>query len=51
MNLFSYPCLDKACLAQSPQLHKQMAICADFPRVFEIGTKPYEFLFFIYTSF
>lgn len=26
-----------ACLAQSPQLYKQMAICADFNRVFEIG--------------
>ncbi|MCO5564767.1 hypothetical protein L7F22_018435 [Adiantum nelumboides] len=26
-----------ACLAQSPQLHKQMAICADFGLVFEIG--------------
>lgn len=26
-----------ACLAQSPQLYKQMAICADFDRVFEIG--------------
>ncbi|XP_002965575.2 aspartate--tRNA ligase 1, cytoplasmic [Selaginella moellendorffii] len=26
-----------ACLAQSPQLHKQMAICGDFRRVFEIG--------------
>ncbi|CDP04847.1 unnamed protein product [Coffea canephora] len=26
-----------ACLAQSPQFHKQMAICADFGRVFEIG--------------
>lgn len=26
-----------ACLAQSPQLHKQMAICGDFNRVFEIG--------------
>jgi aspartyl-tRNA synthetase len=26
-----------ACLAQSPQLHKQMAICADFKRVFEVG--------------
>eukprot|EP00878_Enallax_costatus_P016449 GHUV01017254.1.p1 GENE.GHUV01017254.1~~GHUV01017254.1.p1 ORF type:complete len:473 (+),score=150.41 GHUV01017254.1:342-1760(+) len=25
------------CLAQSPQLYKQMAICADFERVFEIG--------------
>ena len=26
-----------ACLAQSPQLHKQMGIRADFGRVFEIG--------------
>jgi aspartyl/asparaginyl-tRNA synthetase len=26
-----------ACLAQSPQLYKQMAICADFERVFEVG--------------
>lgn len=26
-----------ACLAQSPQLHKQMAICGNFRRVFEIG--------------
>ncbi|KAG7560781.1 Aminoacyl-tRNA synthetase class II (D/K/N) [Arabidopsis thaliana x Arabidopsis arenosa] len=26
-----------ACLAQSPQLHKQMAICGDLRRVFEIG--------------
>ena len=26
-----------ACLAQSPQLCKQMAICADFGKVFEIG--------------
>lgn len=26
-----------ACLAQSPQLHKQMAICGDMGRVFEIG--------------
>ena len=25
------------CLAQSPQLYKQMAICSDFPRVFEVG--------------
>lgn len=27
----------KAYLAQSPQLYKQMAICADFERVFTIG--------------
>ncbi|EOA16330.1 hypothetical protein CARUB_v10004480mg [Capsella rubella] len=26
-----------ACLAQSPQLHKQMAVCGDFQRVFVIG--------------
>jgi len=26
-----------ACLAQSPQLYKQMAVCADFEKVFEIG--------------
>jgi len=26
-----------ACLAQSPQLYKQMAICGDIDRVFEIG--------------
>eukprot|EP00899_Mesostigma_viride_P012006 jgi/Mesvir1/20806/Mv07908-RA.1 len=26
-----------ACLAQSPQLYKQMCICADMDRVFEIG--------------
>eukprot|EP00871_Galdieria_phlegrea_P003714 jgi/Galph1/4343/GphlegSOOS_G3011.1 len=26
-----------ACLAQSPQLYKQMAICADLEKVFEIG--------------
>jgi len=26
-----------ACLAQSPQLHKQMAVCGGFGRVFEVG--------------
>lgn len=26
-----------ACLAQSPQLHKQMALCGDFERVFVVG--------------
>ncbi|KCV72889.1 aspartyl-tRNA synthetase [Fonticula alba] len=33
MNYFK----SEACLAQSPQLYKQMAISADFDRVFEIG--------------
>lgn len=32
LNYFNRP----ACLAQSPQLYKQMAICADLNRVFEI---------------
>ena len=27
----------EACLAQSPQLYKQMAIASDFDRVFEVG--------------
>ena len=27
----------EACLAQSPQLYKQMALCGDLERVFEIG--------------
>jgi len=27
----------EACLAQSPQLYKQMAICSDMKRVFETG--------------
>lgn len=26
-----------ACLAQSPQLYKQMSVMADFDRVYEIG--------------
>ena len=25
------------CLVQSPQFYKQMAICSDFERVFELG--------------
>lgn len=33
VNYFS----NTACLAQSPQLHKQMSICGDLERVFEIG--------------
>lgn len=28
---------NSACLAQSPQLYKQMAVCGDLERVFEIG--------------
>jgi aspartyl-tRNA synthetase len=28
---------EEACLAQSPQLYKQMAICGDMRRVFEVG--------------
>lgn len=27
----------QACLAQSPQFYKQMAVCSDFERVFEIA--------------
>ncbi len=27
----------EGCLAQSPQFYKQMAICADYERVFELG--------------
>ncbi len=27
----------QGCLAQSPQFYKQMAVCSDFSRVFEIG--------------
>ena len=29
--------LQRACLAQSPQLYKQMALSADLERVFEVG--------------
>jgi len=37
-NVFKFKYFEKdACLAQSPQLHKQMAVMADFQRVFEIG--------------
>jgi aspartyl-tRNA synthetase len=32
-----YMGMGPACLAQSPQLYKQMAITADCERVFEIG--------------
>lgn len=30
--------IGKAYLAQSPQLYKQMVLCADFDRVFTIGS-------------
>lgn len=37
-NVFTLKYFDQpACLAQSPQLYKQMALCADMDRVFEIG--------------
>lgn len=37
-NVFNIKYFDRnGCLAQSPQLYKQMAICSDFERVFEIG--------------
>ncbi|KAJ3316037.1 aspartate--tRNA ligase dps1 [Boothiomyces sp. JEL0838] len=37
-NVFEVPYFkEKAFLAQSPQLHKQMMICADFDRVYEIA--------------
>ena len=37
-NVFKLKYFDRdACLSQSPQLHKQMSVMADFQRVFEIG--------------
>merc|ERR1712166_826532 len=37
-NIFRFEYFGRpACLAQSPQLYKQMALMADFERVFEIG--------------
>jgi len=37
-NVFSFEYFKQpACLAQSPQLFKQMCVMADFGRVFEIG--------------
>lgn len=37
-NVFKFKYFEKdGCLAQSPQLYKQMALCGGFPRVFEIG--------------
>lgn len=37
-NVFKFKYFDKdACLAQSPQLYKQMCVMADFDRVFEVG--------------
>jgi len=37
-NVFKLKYFDQdACLAQSPQLYKQMALCGDLQRVFEIG--------------
>lgn len=37
-NVFRLKYFDQeACLAQSPQLYKQMVLCGDMQRVFEIG--------------
>ena len=37
-NVFNFTYFNrKACLAQSPQLYKQMCVMGDFQRVFEIG--------------
>lgn len=37
-NVFHFKYFDQdGCLAQSPQLYKQMALCGDLQRVFEIG--------------
>jgi len=37
-NVFRLPYFDQeACLAQSPQLYKQMVLCGDMQKVFEIG--------------
>jgi aspartyl-tRNA synthetase len=37
-NVFTFKYFGQdACMAQSPQLYKQMALCGDFDRVFEIG--------------
>lgn len=37
-DVFNVQYFDKpACLAQSPQLYKQMALAADMKRVFEVG--------------
>eukprot|EP01068_Selenidium_serpulae_P011052 Selendium_serpulae@DN5592_c0_g1_i1.p2 len=37
-NVFHFKYFDRSgCLSQSPQLYKQMAICADLERVFETG--------------
>jgi len=38
-NVFTFKYFNRpACLAQSPQLYKQMAVIGDLPRVFEIGS-------------
>ena len=36
-HICTYLIAGQAYLAQSPQLYKQMALCADFERVFTIG--------------
>ena len=40
--MFKLQYMDKgiACLAQSPQLYKQMGVCCDLQKVFEVTTHP-----------
>eukprot|EP01045_Picozoa_sp_COSAG04_P021771 COSAG04_NODE_2375_length_4246_cov_1.966241_4_plen_67_part_00 len=40
--VFKLQYMDKgiACLAQSPQLYKQMGVCCDLQKVFEVTTRP-----------
>ena len=41
-------CEGSAYLAQSPQLYKQMAITADFDRVYTIGSGKVTFSYFLF---
>ncbi len=51
-NVFKMPYFKEfAYLAQSPQLYKQMVICSDFERVFEIAPGTYLFFSFFFFFF